>query len=76
MPRLPKDLPGLRVIKALSKLGFRAIRQKGSHVVLEKLENNERWGCVVPMHKELKVGTLKSILKQARLSEEEFLAVL
>ena len=70
MPRLPKDLPGLRVIKALSKLGFRAIRQKGSHVVLEKLENNERWGCVVPMHKELKKGLEQKLLKRLGKTEK------
>ena len=68
MQKLPMDMSGLQVIKALSKVGFKPIRQRGSHVVLEKIEGTERWGCVVPMHRELKIGTLKSILKQARLS--------
>ena len=68
MQKLPMDMSGLQVIKALSKVGFKPIRQRGSHVVLEKIEGTERWGCVVTMHRELKIGTLKSILKQARLS--------
>ncbi len=76
MPKLPRNLSGLQVIKILSKLGFQSIRQKGSHVVLEKISNNERWGRVVPLHKEIKIGTLHSILKQARVREEEFLEYL
>lgn len=73
MPKLPRDLSGLQIIKILSRLGFRFLRQRGSHVILEKIEGSLRWGCVVPLHKEVKVGTLKGILKQARVSEEEFL---
>ncbi|MDO8554468.1 MAG: type II toxin-antitoxin system HicA family toxin [Candidatus Micrarchaeota archaeon] len=76
MPKIPRNLPGLQVIKILSKMGFHAIRQKGSHVVLEKIIGMERWGCVVPLHKDLKVGTLKGILKQAKISEDEFFSFL
>jgi len=66
-----KKLSGQELIKILSnKLGFKAIRQKGSHVILIK-ESPEKVGCVVPLHKELKIGTIKAILRQAKLSEEE-----
>ena len=53
-------------------MGFRIVRQRGSHVVMRKTE----MGCVVPQHKELAVGTLKGILKQANVSIEEFIKVL
>lgn len=70
MPTL-RSLSGHDLIKLLSKLGFIAKRQKGSHVILIKDTGNERLGCTVPLHKELKTGTLKGILKQVRLSEDD-----
>jgi len=73
MPKLPRDLPGPELVKLLSKFGFEAKRQKGSHVILIKETEKEKIGCVVPLHDSLKLGTLKSILKQAHISEEEFL---
>lgn len=66
-----KKLSGHKLVKILSKKGFIAKRQKGSHVILVK--ESERIGCTVPLHKELKIGTIKGILKQIRISEEEFL---
>ena len=72
MPKLPRGLSGLEVVKALSKLGFQPVRQRGSHVVLEKQEGAERWGCVVPMHKELKLGTLSGVLNKPGLNLKIF----
>jgi predicted RNA binding protein YcfA (HicA-like mRNA interferase family) len=57
-------------MRALEQLGFERLRQRGSHVVLRR----GGVGCVVPMHKELKTGTLAGILRQAGLTHEEFLA--
>jgi predicted RNA binding protein YcfA (HicA-like mRNA interferase family) len=74
MPKLPK-LSGHKVIKALAKAGFQRVRQKGSHVILIK-DDGLRIGCTVPLHNELKIGTLKGILEQAKLSEEDFLQLL
>ncbi len=68
-----KKQSGLEVIKILTKhFGFSARSTKGSHVVLIKFVNNEKIGTVVPRHKELKIGTLKGILEQAKVSEDEF----
>lgn len=68
-----KKQSGLEVIKILTKhFGFSARPTKGSHVVLIKFVNNEKIGTVVPRHKELKIGTLKGILEQAKVSEDEF----
>lgn len=72
MPKL-KRISGEEAIKRLEKLGFQRICQRGSHVVLKKQTSKGNVGCVVPLHKELAVGTLRGILKQAKLSVEEFM---
>jgi predicted RNA binding protein YcfA (HicA-like mRNA interferase family) len=71
MPKLQK-VSGEVAIRTLGKIGFKKIRQRGSHVILKKWTPEGEIGCVVPMHKELAVGTLRGILKQARLSVDEF----
>jgi predicted RNA binding protein YcfA (HicA-like mRNA interferase family) len=68
MPKLPR-ISGAEAIKIFEDLGFSIARQKGSHVVLRKGDV----GCVIPLHKELAVGTLRSAIKQAKLSAEDFL---
>lgn len=73
---LPKNLSSTEVVKALSKLGFEARRRKGSHVIMIKETTKGKVGCTVPMHKEVKRGTLKGILNQAKVSEGEFLEAL
>ncbi len=57
----------------LEELGFTKVRQKGSHVILKKTTPAGEVGCVVPLHKALAVGTLRGILKQAKVTPEEFL---
>ncbi len=69
--KLPQ-ISGLKLIKILSKFGFLTIRQKGSHVRLEKKINNEIIKLTVPMHDKLKKGTLLGIIKASKISEEEF----
>jgi predicted RNA binding protein YcfA (HicA-like mRNA interferase family) len=71
MPKLHK-VSGEVAIRTLEKCGFKKIRQRGSHVILKKQTSEGEIGCVVPMHKALAVGTLRGILKQARLSVDEF----
>ncbi len=67
---------GEDVIKALHKAGFRVVRQKGSHVRMEKRTDEGVVKVTVPLHRSLKKGTLRIILKQAGLSVEEFLKLL
>ena len=67
MPKLPR-VSGAEIIRALERLGFVRIRQRGSHVILRRGSK----GCVVPMHSEVKVGTLAGVLRQAEVSAEEF----
>ncbi len=72
MPKMPR-LSSREVIRALERLGFEQVRQTGSHVVMKKKTEEGEIGCVVPVHRELKVGTLSGILKQAHISVEEFI---
>ena len=72
MPEL-RSLSGEEAIKALERLGFRRVRQKGSHVIMKKSTPAGDVGCVVPLHRQLKVGTLHGILKLAKVEVEDFL---
>jgi len=71
MPKLP-HVSGAEIQRALERLGFQKVRQSGSHVVLRR----EAKGCVVPMHGEVKIGTLAGLLRQAEVSAEEFMVAL
>lgn len=75
MPRLP-SISGERIIRALKRAGFVELRQKGSHVSLEKRAGDQVFKTVVPMHSELAKGTLSDILKQCGLKLDEFLELL
>ena len=72
MPRL-KRVSGQEAIRALEKLGFLKVRQRGSHVVFKRETSEGVTGCVVPLHKELAVGTLRGILRQAQVMPDDFL---
>lgn len=71
MARLP-HVSGAEAVRALQRLGFELIRQRGSHIILRRGSS----GCVVPNHREIKTGTLLGILRQAGVSAEEFIAAL
>lgn len=67
MPELPR-ISGDEAIKIFLKLGFYIARQKGSHTVLRKDEK----GCVIPRHKSLAAGTLRSAIRQAGITVQAF----
>ena len=71
MPKLPV-VSGKECRKTLGRLGFEEVRQRDSHGVM-KLNDA---GCVVPIHAEIKTGTLGGILKQAGVSVEDFIEAL
>ncbi len=74
MPKLP-ILSGLDVVKALKKLGYEVDHQTGSHMILR--QNNEPFRrLTVPNHREISIGTLRAIIRQAGLSREEFFELL
>lgn len=62
-------ISGRQCIAALKKLGYREARQKGSHV---RLTCSGRSPLTVPLHPTLDRGTLRSILRSAEISPEEF----
>jgi len=62
-------ISGAATVRALEKLGFRQVRQRGSHVVLRRGDAV----TVVPLHRrDLAIGTLHGILKQAGVTADEF----
>lgn len=69
MSRRQPVLSGDRLIKALAKDGWEVVRQRGSHVRLKK--PGRRNALVVPLHKEIKKGTLAGILRDAELETED-----
>ena len=69
MSKLPR-LSGRECVKALERAGFRFKRQEGSHIILRR--DSPYAQVVVPDHKELDRGTLRSILRFAGLTVEQF----
>jgi predicted RNA binding protein YcfA (HicA-like mRNA interferase family) len=72
MPKMPR-ISAKEAIRALERLGFEQVRQTGSHVVMKKDTQEVEIGCVVPLHRELKIGTLSGVIKQARITVEDFI---
>jgi len=68
VPSLPYD----QIIRALQRNGWVVVRQKGSHVRLQKHTSTEVLKLTIPAHQPIKRSTLSHILKQARLTVEEF----
>lgn len=71
MPELPV-VSGAEVIHTLERLGFRVVRRRGSHVMMRRGVK----ACVVPLHREMKRGTLRGLLRQAEVNAEEFIEAL
>ena len=71
MPKLPR-ISGSECIATLQRLGFASVRQRGSHVIMRRGDR----GCVVPLHRELKIGTLHGVLKQAGVDPDDFIEAL
>ena len=66
-------LSGKEIIKALARVGFAPIRQKGSHVFLRHADGRR---TVVPLHEEINKSTVMDIIEQTKLTREEFLKLL
>ena len=75
MPKLP-SVSGERLVRALKRAGFVELRQKGSHVSLERRFGEQVFRTVVPIHSELAKGTLSDILKQCGLKVDELIELL
>jgi predicted RNA binding protein YcfA (HicA-like mRNA interferase family) len=70
------NLSYIQIIRALQRDGWIVVRQKGSHIRLQKHVDDAILKITVPAHRPVKSSTLAHILKQARLSVEQFLELL
>jgi predicted RNA binding protein YcfA (HicA-like mRNA interferase family) len=76
MSRHLPAVSGRELIRALRRAGFIELRQKGSHVSLEKRTADGYWRTVVPLHREIRPGTMSDILNQSGLSKEDLMELL
>ncbi len=65
-------LSGKQVCAILARHGFRQIRQRGSHIVMQKQLADTTVTVPVPDHEELRIGTLQSIIRQSGVPRSEF----
>ena len=65
-------LNGREVVRVFESLGWEAVRQAGSHIIMTK--DNELVTLSVPNHREVAKGTLRSLIRTAGLTVEEFIA--
>ena len=65
------NISGKKAVKAFQKAGWTVIGQVGSHVVLSKA--GKRANLSIPQHKELSIGTLRALIRNAELTVDEFL---
>lgn len=73
MPALPV-ISGAEAVKAFGKDGWQAVRQRGSHIIL--LKEGSQASLSVPNHGELARGTLRSLIRDADLTTEDFIELL
>ena len=72
--KVPSDLSGQALCRALERVGFVFQRQKGSHMILRRDDPYAR--VVIPDHKTLRIGTLKQILNEASITIEQLKEIL
>jgi len=70
-PHLPV-VSGKEAVAALERIGYRIVRQKGSHVRMRHPDASNHKPLTVPQHRELRVGLLRAILRDASLTPDEF----
>ena len=71
MPKLGK-FAGRQVCAILIRQGFCEVRRRGSHIVMQKRTSDSTITVPVPDHKELRIGTLRSIIRQSELPRSLF----
>jgi predicted RNA binding protein YcfA (HicA-like mRNA interferase family) len=62
-----------KVVKSLQKNGFYFVRQKGSHIRMQKKTSEKTIKVTVPAHKPIKKNTLRQLIKQSELDLDDFL---
>jgi predicted RNA binding protein YcfA (HicA-like mRNA interferase family) len=67
-----RTLSGQAVCAILAQHGFVEVRQRGSHVIMQKQLDQSSITVPVPNHSEIRVGTLQSIIRQSGISRSKF----
>lgn len=75
MTKIP-SLPYTQIVAALQRDGWVVVRQRGSHIRLEKKSGIRILKIIIPAHKPVKRSTLAHILKQAQIDIDDFLRLL
>ena len=75
MAKLPRDISGRDLVKQLEKLGYYVDHQRGSHIILKHGERPLP-RLSVPDHKNVRVGLLRKIIRDAGLTPEEFVKLI
>ena len=74
MPKFPVDAPKGKVVKTLESLGFRLVRE-GNHIAMERSNpDGTKTPLTMPNHRTIKSSTLRTVITQAGIPREEFLA--
>ncbi|MBD2752784.1 type II toxin-antitoxin system HicA family toxin [Spirosoma validum] len=60
--KIPRHLTGIELVKLLKPLGYEVVRQTGSHIRIQTIENGQHYETI-PRHDPIKIGTLNNILK-------------
>ncbi|KKU45627.1 MAG: YcfA family protein [Microgenomates group bacterium GW2011_GWC2_46_7] len=68
---MPKRYTAKQVLKALHRLGFSEATQRGSHLKVRGIRDGKLQTAIIPMHHEIAIGTLSSILRQANVTKQE-----
>ena len=68
------NISGKEAVKAFTKAGWQTVGQVGSHLVMTK--SGQRANLSIPQHRELSVGTLRSLIRSAGISVDDFLKLL
>ncbi|MBI5227251.1 type II toxin-antitoxin system HicA family toxin [Candidatus Micrarchaeota archaeon] len=68
-------ISGFEMIKLLGRLGFRQLDQTGSHVIMFREDEKGKFRPIIPLSRELAIGTMLSIIKQSGLDREQFLGL-
>ncbi len=75
MPRFPV-VSADEAIRVFGKIGYRVVRQRGSHVRLRDEQNEKHQPLTIPNHKTLKPGLLRRLIRDAGLTLDEFIELL
>lgn len=67
MPKIPRDIDGMVLVKRLARLGYRVVRQSGSHVRMTCVVDERQHHITIPTHLVLKIGTLNAILEDVSI---------